>query len=482
MFNSDTNGRAATDFTSTVAFRWSMLFTGLAVAFLGMDIMVRRPMMRELAQVHSQMAAVEQGMEELVGVRNQVWETNNLLTSLKSQYRQLEDARQTVTVMQQLRKEIDDESRHTTAAFASLDRLVGIQNAIVSNTDSIQTAEEHVDRMAMLQDQVALAGERTEEAITSLRSLLELRDTATMDPATIQRAQVSVEQLAELKARVLTNSEGIDFAQTEVSRMFETVRTFGDLRTEIIAGGQDIEDAQNSLFEIVSLKNEIFNESSNVDFARDAADRLIALKAELNRTSGDIAAAQASAEQLVTLKDVITEQGGDTETAFRNTGRLFGLRDTLNSEMDLDGANQSLDSLVQIQSDLNGQGRNVVEALETLDVLTNLSSELRDQVDSISGMRKSLLDIILMESTVNRAVQVVRPLTELSNLRRMSDLEVRDAARTIIENRTARRPGQRRTASGSLKLDDVGLFGAEPDNDVLVPEPRDLDILPDGIE
>ena len=45
-----------------------------------------------------------------------------------------------------------------------------------------------------------------------------------------------------------------------------------------------------------------------------------------------------------------------------------------------------------------------------------------------------------------------------------------------MENRTARRNGLRRTASEDLKLDDITLFGAEPANDILVPEPRDLNV------
>lgn len=484
MFNSNTNGKVPAEFSGTPAFRWSMMFAGLAVAFLGMDIMVRRPMMRELTQVRSELAAVERGMEELVGVRNQVWETNNLLTGLKSQYRQVEDARQSVTAMTQLRKEIDAEAKKTGEAFASLERLVGIQNAVLTSTGNVQSAEETLNGMIAMQKQAVSAGEGTSEAIAAIKGLVEVRDAATVDPSSIDRAAASVAQLDKLKTQILTSSEGTEFAQTEVDRLFAMVRTFGDLRSEILESSEGIEDAQKSLFEFVSLKNEIFNESSNVDFARDAARQLIAVKNELNATSADIGAAQTSADDLITLKDTIADMGGNTETAFKNTGKLFGLRDTLNSDMDLDGAEESLETLVQIQSDLNGQGRNVVDALETLEVLTNLSDELQAQVDSIGGMRKSLLDIILMESTVKKAVQVVKPLTELSNLRRMSDSDVREAAKTIMENRTARRNGERRTASGALKLDDVTLFGAEPTTDILVPLPRDLDIdnLIDSLE
>ena len=66
LFNSGTNGKAPNEFVGTPAFRWSMLFVGLAVGFLGMDIMVRRPMMRELSQVRSELSSVERDMEELV--------------------------------------------------------------------------------------------------------------------------------------------------------------------------------------------------------------------------------------------------------------------------------------------------------------------------------------------------------------------------------------------------------------------------------
>jgi len=476
LFNSNTNGKVPAEFAGTPAFRWSMMFAGLAITFLGMDIMVRRPMMRELSQVRTELASVERDMEELVGVRNQVWETNNLLTGLKSQYRQVEDARLSVTAMTQLRKEIDAEAKKTGEAFASLERLVGVQNAVLTNAENVDAAEDTLEGIIAMQKQAVVAGEGTSDAVAAIRGLIEVRDAATMDRSSIERAAASVAQLDKLKTQILISSEGTEFAQTEVDRMFATVRSFGDLRREIIESGEGIEDAQKSLFEIVSLKNELFNESSNVDFARDAARRLIAVKNELNATSSDIGAAQTAAGELIVLKDTIADKGGNTKTAFANTGKLFGLRDTLNSDMNLDGAEESLATLVQIQSDLNGQGRNVVDALETLEVLTNLSEELQVQVDSIGGMRKSLLDIILMESTVKKAVEVVKPLTELSNLRRMSDTDVREAAKTIMENRTARRTGERRTASGALKLDDVTLFGAEPTTDILVPQPRDLDV------
>ena len=96
----------------------------------------------------------------------------------------------------------------------------------------------------------------------------------------------------------------------------------------------------------------------------------------------------------------------------------------------------------------------------------------------LGDMRKSLLDIVLMESTIRKVVTVLEPLSELYNVRRMGKSELREAARTVIENRSSRiakrSTESTRTASGNLKLDELKAFTSEQPVDVLVPMPRDI--------
>jgi hypothetical protein len=170
------------------------------------------------------------------------------------------------------------------------------------------------------------------------------------------------------------------------------------------------------------------------------------------------------------------KNGGNTETAFEHTERLFTLRDELNADMDLDNAQSKLTQLVQIQDDLNTQTTDVIDAIETLEVLTDLSDELQTQVDSMGDMRKGLMDIILLETTVAKAVDVLEPLQQVSQLRRMSREDVRAAARTIMEQRTSRLAARedettRRPSAPLLNLEDVDLI--EERKDVLVPTPRE---------
>ena len=440
---------ATNDFVASPAFRWSMLFVGLATGFLGMDIMVRRPMMRELAAVRTELSSVEHGMEELVGVRNQVWETNNLLTSLKSQYRQLEDARVSMSAIAQLRTEIEDEAGHTTAAFSKLDRLVGLQNAVLRNSDNVESAEVSLDRMVAMQGHLVESGENTGNAISAINQLVKVRNAAEVEVANIDSAYDAVQKFGELKNQIMTNGEGLDIAQEHVAAL-------------------------------AAIKNDVFNESNDVAAAHEAARNMIALKSDINEKSEGLETAKLNAEELFTLKDAVVSQGGNTESAFANTERLFTLRDALIAETDLDSAEGNLNQLVEIQDTLNRQTAEVADAVDTLEVLTDLNDELQTQVITIDGMRKSLLDVVLMESTVRKVAGILEPLAELSNLRRLSSADMREAARVIMDQRTSRvasRPADSASKSSpKLKLNDVELFTDELPKDIFVPLPKDLDI------
>lgn len=426
-----------------------MLFVGLAIGFLGMDIMVRRPMMRELASVRTELSTVERDMEELVGVRNQVWETNNLLTSLKSQYRQLEDARVSMSALAQLCSEIESGAGHTGKAFARLDRLVGLQNAVLRNSENVESAEVNLDRMVAMQGHLVESGENTASAVAAINQLVKVRNAAEVEIARIESAYEAVQEFGKLKQQIIDSGDGLDVAQDHVAAL-------------------------------AAIKNDVFNEAANVPAAHEAARNMIALKNDINEKADGLDTAKETAQELFSLKDSVVSNGGNTETAFANTERLFTLRDALIAETDLDSAEGNLNRLVGIQDTLNRQTVEVADAVETLEVLTDLNDELQDQVATIDGMRKSLLDVVLMESTVRRVAGILEPLAELSNLRRLSNSEVREAARTIMDQRNSRlaaRPDESDSKSSSkLTLGEQEVFTEEQPRDIFVPLPKDLDI------
>ena len=80
----------------------------------------------------------------------------------------------------------------------------------------------------------------------------------------------------------------------------------------------------------------------------------------------------------------------------------------------------------------------VTDAVETLELLTDLGTELRQQTESIAGLRKSLMEVVMLETTIGRALRVLEPLAQLKNLTRLSEPEVRAAARAILDQRGAK--------------------------------------------
>ena len=388
-----------------------------------MDLAVRRPLMRELAQVRTHVGTLQGDMQQLVGVRNQVLETNNLLTNLKAQHHKLEEARVCLSVMQQITHELTEKAGNTTPAFDSLDRLVSLKDAVLRNSETTEAAQTGVEQLLALQAQVAKSGEHAQVAQAAINSLVRVRDAARIEVADIDAAFQSVRQLGDLKRQAVTQAEGVAVAREQLT-------------------------------ELAELKN------------------------DLTAEAGNIAVAQEVATNLVTLKN-----GLATEDAIKHADDLLKLRDTLVVNGQSDKAADNLEQLIAMQSRLIGQTKDVASAMQTLEVLTDLGDELQTQGESLNRMRKGLLEIVLLEATVNRVARVIEPLTQIGNLRRLTDDELREAARAVLDSRNSRIARQpeppRERKANALKLDDIPLFNDEPSDvtkDNLVPAPRRVEL------
>ncbi|HET6425442.1 MAG TPA: hypothetical protein VFG20_17270, partial [Planctomycetaceae bacterium] len=169
----------------------------------------------------------------------------------------------------------------------------------------------------------------------------------------------------------------------------------------------------------------------------------------------------------------LAEQASMTEIAANQADKLIILNGKLAGEfLDLEMAESNLNGLITVEKKLAGQSQSVADAIQSLEVLTAFQDEFATQIQVLGEMRKSLIEIGLMEKSVAKAVRMLEPLLELGNVRRMSDTELRNAAKVILDNRTTRvssnpvdgRPqGAERT---DATLPDNGRTGE-------VPQPRD---------
>ena len=104
------------DLLSNPYIRWGLMIVGLAVGFMMLDIMMRRPLMRELALIKREMANVEGRLHNLVGAKDQAGETNSLLSALIAQRRQFENAKSALSDLREFRQQVEIEAQATNDA------------------------------------------------------------------------------------------------------------------------------------------------------------------------------------------------------------------------------------------------------------------------------------------------------------------------------------------------------------------------------
>lgn len=376
--------KSSDDLRSFRTFFGVTILVAAAVVFFGLQIMMVGPLKSQLGSIQARLDDSEKDMRKLVAERNQLWRTNDLLSGLKDQAKQVETIQATLTSIQSLREHVQKEARETQKAIAAFDSIASLHKKIAAQEQHTEMALGQLDNLLALRQSVTDAGKETDAAMEAIDDLSEVAEAAVAGSSQVADAEESIAKLAELKYRMLGESDGLEAAEKGLDR-------------------------------IASLHKKI--------------------------ASNEIAAAEENANRLLVINDSL---------AAANTS----------------AAGQNLDGLINLESKLAAKGADVAQAVQTLEILDDFQSEVDSHIRSIEGIRRTMVEIAMLESSFGRAARVLQPLVELSNLRRLGEREVREAARVILDQRTTRISQNSKivkTAAGT-KLE------AEPTDD-LVPVP-----------
>jgi hypothetical protein len=178
---------------------------------------------------------------------------------------------------------------------------------------------------------------------------------------------------------------------------------------------------------------------ADLDRVRHDLTELLALKAQIAANGAGLDRARSTAGELLSLKDQIVANGHDTEEARTSANRLFVLQEQLKAQgAEIPDAFSSLDQLVEIKEKLVEQTPAVADAVQNLEILTDFQEEFGEQIRALGQMREQLIQIVLMEGALGRLAKMLEPLSQIANIRRLGDRELREAARSILENRSTR--------------------------------------------
>jgi hypothetical protein len=362
----------------------------VAVLHLG----VTRPLTREFARLQDQMADLERGVHKLAGQTEQAAKTSELLGALAEQGRQSRAASDALAEIKALQDRLIDERDAAIQARASLDALAELRAAARKVLEDSADASQAVEKLANLQEQLIGQYNHVVSAHTVLAELGRLREMADAEAPRVSDARRTLESLIELESRALGERE-------RATQAIATLDDFRQLGDRVISGAEQASRARDAADELVAMKETVLcgSDFERPERAREALDELIKLRERLHGQSDGLAAAQAGLDGLLSLKDQVLAQTD-----------------------------------------------NLADAVETLELTADLHAQLQDAMRQFDGVRRWLVEIVLIEPTIERTMNALRPLTELANLRRLSPGELRHAARAIAGERSNRLAEQPRSA------------------------------------
>lgn len=372
-------------------FSWTMLVTGLFVGLVGMQFTVVAPLNGRLKLVTGRLNRIEDQLDKVAGVRGQVSRTNSLLSNLRRQNSQFDAAHQALNDMRSFRLDVEAEGERLRATLPAIAEIARLQDAISARVDLNTEAAHVLGRMVHLQESLVAGREQTEAA------------------------EAALHDVAVLKQQVVDEQQDV-------------------------AAARDALDSLNGLKQqLLGLKSRLLEESSGIVDAADHLNSLVVLKDTLNLQSGDLELARESTDGLIALKDEIVIRGGSVGQARQRATQLLEIGSELVENADkVQQAQHNLQSLVQLQNQLQNQTSDVADAIQNLEILADFQLEFERHLATLEGMRRSMVEVVMLESTVGRVVRVLQPLIQIANLRRLNDGEIREAARVILERRSAR--------------------------------------------
>lgn len=335
----------------------------------------------------------------------------------------------------------------------NLKQLVGAQDGVTEANSLLTDLQEQSNRLIEMQ--------QTIDRIASLRQKMESEAQA----ATL--AMNELDKLTAVQERIIASREETDAAVAQIARLEE-------LRTDIIDGQNQTQVADNSLDGILALQKRVIAASSSYEQASTSIANLADLTQRLIDSDENLQVASEKFDNFIGLQNRMIASAENHDKADESLRTLVAMNNTLSSDsLKLDAAGDSLDQIIALNGKLSSQSSRVAAAIQNLELMDDFHTEVAAHIHSLTGLRRTLMDLAMMETTIGRVAAVISPLSEIGNLRRLSESEVREAARVILSQRTSRSSSQVAMES-DVASESVDSTELQEDSVPLPPEARDL--------
>jgi myosin heavy subunit len=289
-------------------------------------------------------------------------------------------------------------------------------SALQAQRESLASAEQALADIRKLRMDLEREARLTGTASTQLARVGELqRQVADAGQQATDLTPV-MDRLTQLNERISSLAAPAETSLTHVDEAERALSLVNELQQRLSAQNASLPAALSTAEAAMSLQQSLANVGQSSTAAEEQSARLIELARGLNTLDPQsLTAASERAKELTAMQDLLA----DTE-ALRMKQAESNLRTLLGSHAQLLRATPE-----------------IAAAAENLELLTAFQAELNTQIEGLESAQQDLHNVAMLRDTIGRVADAVRPLAELSDLRRLDADQVRAMAREILERRTA---------------------------------------------
>lgn len=402
------------------------LVAGLAALYFG----VARPTADQVRELRSEIGSLHNSIRRLAELEPAVGEANGLLAMLTEQQERTRSAELSFRRVASLNEQLVRQAANTSEALSALEQLADLKDDLRNTATGLAEARTALTAIRELHLDLARGQDQTAEGQAALASLGRLRDAAIEIQQGMADAQNSLERMADFQQHALEQADSAIAAQKSLESLIHLKQTAVDEAPQLAA-------AQAALTALADLKSRVLSQKADLDRVREVVDDWTQMQQRLADSAVQSSQARTTGEELLDLAADL-ERRGDVGPAREALDGLSGIRERLEGEgANVDAAEDRLGGLLALKDKVLAQTENLAEAVETLELVTDLGSEIEQAAQAIGRMRSSIVEVILLEPTIRQAVSSLQPITELANLRRLSGNDLRAVVRQLQDRRAA---------------------------------------------
>jgi hypothetical protein len=214
----------------------------------------------------------------------------------------------------------------------------------------------------------------------------------------------------------------------------ESLNQIAHVQGRLGAVAQQSRYVNEVLSQFIAVHEDIIRVAENKTDVSLAIAEVEALHEKLAESAGALKDARQTTNDLYALEQTLISHGYDLEVAKDALNGLIGVQRTLEQvSEEVKSADQEVDGLIALKDKVLAETKDLAAAVETLELSSDLHEQFQEATMSFERIRTWMIEVVGMESLLDRAIRSLRPITELGNLRRLNDEDLRQAARNISD-------------------------------------------------